>query len=260
MRDDHRQRLGIDLAVTVDREGKSPLTIVEDVQAASAEHAQAPVARVMKARGSRRPRLSPAEKREITRLYGDTSTSTSEICARLGIGESSLYRILQLLGVPLRGRTAPSVSVGTTPQPAPAQPRTRKSFVERWTQPQIETSVSGGAVKDQAIASAVPQTPEATVAPIVGGAKSVTRRRRTAAAGRRTRVEAPIETPSAIPASAPTPTRRARTAGVSRSSDLVRFTVSFVAEQTLQAASALDAFEQAQARGATEVISIVRVA
>ena len=111
MRDDHQQRLGIDFAVTVDKERKSPLTIVEDVQAASAEHAQAPVARVMKARGSRRPRLSPAEKREITRLYGDTSTSTSEICARLGIGESSLCRIVQLQGVlyvdgpPLRRRT-----------------------------------------------------------------------------------------------------------------------------------------------------------
>src|ERR1700674_4875827 len=69
----------------------------------------------MKARGSRRPRLSPAEKREITRLYGDTSTSTSEICVRLGIGESSLYRVVQLQGLPLRGRTASSTSPGTTP-------------------------------------------------------------------------------------------------------------------------------------------------
>jgi transposase-like protein len=131
--------------------------------------------------------LSLEEKQEVARLYADSSTPTSEICARLGIGESSLYRILQLQGVPLRGRTAPSVSVGTTPQPAPAQSGTRKSFVERWTQPQIETSVSGG-VNDQAIASEVPQTPEATVAPVVGGAKAGTRRRRTTAAGRRTKV------------------------------------------------------------------------
>jgi len=41
---------------------------------------------------------------------------------------------------------------------------------------------------------------------------------------------------------------------------MVRFTVSFVAEQTLQAASALDALQQAEARGATEVTSIVRIA
>ncbi|MDQ6674814.1 MAG: helix-turn-helix domain-containing protein [Chloroflexota bacterium] len=236
------------------------MTVVEEVQEVSAAHAQAPVASSIRTRRSRRPSLSLEEKQEIARLYADSSTSTSEICARLGIGESSLYRILQLQGVPLRGRTAPSVSAGTTPQPAPAQSGTRKSFVERWTQPQIENSVSGGAVQERAIASEVPQTPEATVAPVVGGAKSITRRRRTAAAGRRTRVEAPIETPSAIPASAPTRTRRARTAGVSRSSDLLQFTVSFVAEQTLQAASALDALQQAEARGATEVTSIVRIA
>jgi transposase-like protein len=235
------------------------LTVVEEVQDVSAANAQAPVAGIIKTRGARRPRLSLEEKQEVARQYADSSTPTSEICARLGIGESSLYRILQLQGVPLRGRTAPSVSVGTTPQPAPAQSGTRKSFVERWTQPQIETSVTGGGAKDQAIASEVPQTTEPTVAPIVGGVKSVTRRRRTAAAGRRMRIEALIETPAAIPASAPTQRRRARTAGVSRASDLLTFTVSFVAEQTLQAASALDALQQAEARGATEVTSIVRI-
>jgi len=242
------------------KEEEIQLTVVEDLRDVSAADAQAPVASIIKTRGSRRPRLSPEEKQEIARLYADTSTSTSEICARLGIGESSLYRIVQLQGVPLRGRTAPSVSAGTTPQPAPAQSGTRKSFVERWTQPQIENSVSGGAAKDQAIASEVPQTPAATVAPVVGGAKSVTRRRGTAAAGRRTRVEASIETPAANSAPAPTQRRRARTVGVSRSSDRLRFTVSFVAEQTLQAASALDAMQQVQARGATEVTSIVRIA
>jgi len=236
------------------------LTVVEEVHDVPAANAQAPVASIIKTRRSRRPSLSLEEKQEVARLYADSCTPTSEICARLGIGESSLYRILQLQGVPLRGRTAPSVSVGTTPQPALAQSGTRKSFVERWTQPQMETSVSGGAVQDQAIASEKPQTPEATVAPVVGGAKSVTRRRGMAAPGRRTRVEAPIETPAAIPAAVPTPTRRPRTARVSRSSDLLRFTVSFEAEQTLQAASALDALQQAEARGATEVTSIVRIA
>ena len=43
-----------------------------------------------------------------------------------------------------------------------------------------------------------------------------------------------------------------------RSSELRQFVVSFMAEQILEAASAFDALQQAQARGATEVISIVR--
>ena len=58
----------------------------------------------------------------------------------------------------------------------------------------------------------------------------------------------------------PTATRRSRTAGVARSSEAVQFVVSYLAEQTFQATSALEALQQAQARGATEVTSIVRIA
>jgi hypothetical protein len=47
---------------------------------------------------------------------------------------------------------------------------------------------------------------------------------------------------------------------VRRSGELLQFAVTFLAEQTFQAASALDALQQAQARGATEVASIVRIA
>jgi transposase-like protein len=191
------------------------LTVVEEVQNVSSANAQGPVASAIKTRGSRRPRLSLDEKREIARLYADTSTSTSEICAQLGIGESSLYRIVQLHGLPLRGRTASSTSPGTT------QP---------------------------------------TVAPNAAGAKSVTRRRRIAPVARRPRVEAPSDAPATKSASAPTATRRTRTAGMARSRELVQFVVTYLAVQTLQAASALDALQQAQARGATEVTSIVRIA
>jgi transposase-like protein len=59
-----------------------------------------------KSQGSRRPRVSSDEKREIARLYADPSVSTSAICAQLGIGESTLYRIVQEQGIPLRGRAA----------------------------------------------------------------------------------------------------------------------------------------------------------
>jgi transposase-like protein len=89
------------------------LTVVEDVQNVSAKNAPKP-------RGSRHPRLTQDEEREIARLYADTSTTTSEICARLGIGESSLYRIVQRQGVPLRGRTGASRAAASRRQPAPA--------------------------------------------------------------------------------------------------------------------------------------------
>jgi transposase-like protein len=243
------------------------LTVVEEVQDVSAANAQTPAVSAIKTPSSRRPRLSMDEKREIARLYADTSTSTSEICARLGIGESSLYRILQLQGLPLRGRAASKTSHGTA-QPAPAPNTSRNRSADAARDPVVRTDstavTNGGAVRDLAIESEVKQTPEPaaqpTVAPIAGGATSVTRRRRTGLVARRPRVVAPIETPAANSAPVPTARRRSRTAGAARSSELVQFVVTYLAEQTLQAASALDALQQAQARGATEVTSIVRIA
>jgi transposase-like protein len=238
---------------------ESQLTVVEEVHDVSAANAQAPVASIIKTRGSRRPRLSLEEKQEIARLYADTSTSTSEICARLGIGESSLYRIVQLQGVPLRGRTAPSVSVGTPTQPVPAPARTRNRSSNAGRRPGLKLATSGAA-NGQAIASEMRQPPEPAVAPMASGARAVTGSRRTALVAHRTTVAAPIETLAANSAPAPARGRRARTAEVTRSGELLRFTVTFLAEQTFQAASALDALQQAQARGATEVASIVRIA
>ena len=182
------------------------MTVTEDVQAVSTETAQASAASLTKRRASRRPRLSPDEKREVARLYADTSTSTSEICARLGIPESSLYRIVKLQGVPLRGRTAFSTSPGTT---------------------------------------------QAASAPS-------TSRKRSSHAGGRPRAQAPIETPAAKGGSVLTATRRSRTAGVTRSRKLLQFVVTFSAEQTIEAPSALDALQRALARGVTEVTRIVR--
>jgi transposase-like protein len=64
-----------------------------------------------------RRRLSPEQQREVARLYAEGTLPTSEIRKRFGIGEPSLYRIVQRQGVPLRGRAA------ATPEPAP--PRTQ---------------------------------------------------------------------------------------------------------------------------------------
>jgi transposase-like protein len=86
------------------------LTIVEDVNDVSGGSRRAATANGVKTRGSRRPKLSQEESREIARLYSDTNTSTSAICSQFGIGESSLYRIVQRQGIPVqtpaRGRRA----------------------------------------------------------------------------------------------------------------------------------------------------------
>jgi len=125
------------------------LTVVEEVQNVSAANAQARMASVIK---TRRPRLSLREKQEIAGLYADTCTSTSEICARLGIGESSLYRIVQLQGVPLRGRTASSVSAGTPTRPVPAPARTQHRLSDAGRRLGAKRATSGAA-NGQVIAS-----------------------------------------------------------------------------------------------------------
>ncbi len=250
---------GIDVSATAKRIEENPLTVVEEVQDVLAANSQAPVAGSIKTRGPRRPRLSLEEKQEVARLYAATSTPTSEICARLGIGESSLYRIVQLQGIPLRGRTAPSVSVGTATEPAPAPARTQNRSSNAGRRPQLKLTTSAAA-NGQAIASEGRQTPEPAIAPIAGGPRAVTRSRTTALVARGTTGAPLIETLAAKSSPVPTHRRRARTAEVKRSGESLQFAITFLAEQTFRAASALDAMVQAQARGATEVTSIVRIA
>src|SRR5215471_8286849 len=68
---------------------------------------------------SRRRRLDQDQQREVARLYAETSTPTAEIRKQFDIGESSLYRILERLKVPLRGRgPAGAASEGETPRRA----------------------------------------------------------------------------------------------------------------------------------------------
>jgi hypothetical protein len=126
------------------------LTIVEDGQRPSSESTQNRTGGA-KTRGSRRPKVSLDEEREIARLYADASTPTAEIRARFAIGESSLYRIIQRQGISLRGHisaanapsTQPARSVKTRRKRAPvdgrqvAQPRI----------PAVTTSASGDGTK-----------------------------------------------------------------------------------------------------------------
>lgn len=52
-----------------------------------------------------RRKLSDEQEREVTRLYAETTTPAPEIARRFGIGESSVYRVAQRRGAPLRGRS-----------------------------------------------------------------------------------------------------------------------------------------------------------
>jgi len=72
----------------------------------------------------RRRRLSQDDERAIARLYAETRTPTAEIRERFGIGESSLYRVVQRHGVALRGRTGPSTTLRSSapsPKATPAK-------------------------------------------------------------------------------------------------------------------------------------------
>ena len=84
-------------------------------------------ARAARPRGAQRRRLSPEQTGEVARLYAEGSMATSAIRARFGIGESSLYRILQRHGIPLRGRTAVSPEAGPVPRQGSRQGRQRGS-------------------------------------------------------------------------------------------------------------------------------------
>jgi transposase-like protein len=96
------------------------LSTVETTDESSTERQDASANRA-RAGGLRRRRLSEDEKLEIARLYADTSTPTAEIRERFGIGESSLYRVVQGHGVALRGRRGQANGVPPTP-PAPSKP------------------------------------------------------------------------------------------------------------------------------------------
>jgi transposase-like protein len=77
---------------------------VEEVDEPSIESTDGAQAGKASSDRSRRRRLSPEQQREVARLYADANIPTSEIRERFGIGESSLYRIVQRQEVPLRGR------------------------------------------------------------------------------------------------------------------------------------------------------------
>ncbi len=118
------------------------MSIVESVQAVSTEGAPETQENKFNSGGARRRRLSADEGREIARLYAGTNTPTSDIRARFGIGESTLYRIVQRQGIPLRGRTSSSKPpIPQAPQ-APDARRSRSSSSRRQTTPQPHSTAA----------------------------------------------------------------------------------------------------------------------
>jgi hypothetical protein len=197
------------------------LTLVEDGQEASSESAQEAKSGGARTRGSRRPKVSLDEGREIARLYADASMPTSEIRARFGIGESSLYRIIQRQGISLRGHIGAATAPAT--QPAPAVKTGRK-----------RTSRDGR----QAGAPLAAAAPAPVVAEHASATAPATRGRR----ARRASVAQP-QTPAVI---------------TQAGSNGMRFRIRYLGERVFEAQTIRDALRQAESLGATEITGVAR--
>ena len=107
-----------------------------------------------KAHRSPRRMLSEHQKREVARLYAETTTPVPEIKRQFGIAESSLYRLIQQRGVAPRGRVpvANGPVLKSAPQPtaskrevATSQQSVRsRSNVSRRQTPSLSPSSKSG--------------------------------------------------------------------------------------------------------------------
>jgi len=176
------------------------------------------------------------EKREVTRLYAETTTPLSEIRQLFGIGDSSLYRLLQDRGVPPRGRRA---GVTRSAPPIPQQPVASSGPARsRTARPAAKGQPARGRRNDTA---------------------TRTSRRQDTATGSRARPGSSVgrARPSSgrlapgIPRPKPAPPLPA-------SRVVVKYQVSFVAVRVVTALDMRDAIRQAEAMGATEITEIAR--
>jgi transposase-like protein len=124
--------------------GEDDALPAEDVSAKTVQQSQPNDIRPERAT---RRRLSPEQQREVARLYADSAIPTSEIRNRFEIGESSLYRIVQREGMPLRGRAA------TTPQLAPSRTQVPDSGRRRSS---TASGAPAAAVQPRVVAAAPP--------------------------------------------------------------------------------------------------------
>ena len=101
--------------------------------------ASTPVAQTRR-RSSRRL-LPDDQKREVIRLYSETTTPVPEMAKRFGIGESSLYRLVQQHGVPRRGSNPAGAQAAP---PEEQQSEGSKAGGPAATRPQPEKSSGRG--------------------------------------------------------------------------------------------------------------------
>lgn len=180
-------------------------------------------------------KLSDEQELELTRLYSETKTPVPDIARRFGIGQSSVYRVSQLHGARLRSGTAakPTAAAKPKPQTEPSQeqakPRRRPGRPRR--------SAAQSAPAAASATTAAPSSPQTGRGRRSGNTQTASGPRR---AGR-----------GATQASAP----RATNASAAASS---QYRVVFVAETVIQAGTVREAIAQAEARGATEIRSIIQ--
>src|SRR5713226_6535379 len=201
--------------------------MVNGIQDTSAESPTEALPSAIRPAGSRRPRLSPDEERGIARLYADTSTPTSEIRERFGIGESSLYRVVQRHGVSLRGRSASSAK--------PSLPRTRIPVAR-----ERRSSTASGAKPAASRSRSTPGPMDVRARPRVVKRSTGGPARRAAAAEGTTSLARVTSS---------------RTGGGVRQ----RFRIQFHGESVVEATDIRDALRQAQSLGATEITAVARV-
>ena len=198
------------------------MSIVEPMPAVSVEDVQGGQTSTSRSEQSRRRRrLSKDEALEVARLYGQTSTPTSEIRERFGIGDSSLYRVVQRQGIALRGRTVSPTRRNPPRAQTPPARRTRS-----YSPKQAQTPAS------QPSANTAPRGPRITG--------------RTRGAGvRRASVIAKT-------------TALSRSVASQTGGKRGQFRILFMVERVVQASDMADALRQAESLGAIEITAVTR--
>ncbi len=195
-------------------------------------------------------KLSDEQELELTRLYSETETPVPDIARRFGIGEASVYRVSQRHGARLRTRTSVKPRAAAKPKTeasqAQAKPRRTPGRPRRTAAPAVPAAALTASTTSAAAAS--PRT----------GRGRRSQSTQTASGPRRAgRGAARATAQRAAQATAPR-TTRARAPRSARASAVSRYRVVFVAETVIQAGTVREAIAQAEARGATEIRSIVQ--
>jgi transposase-like protein len=180
---------------------------------------------------SPRRKLTVEQAREVTRLYAETDTPVGSIARQFGIGQSSIYRLAQQHGVPLRQAAAASAADDHTPAPAGAG-RSRAARAG---------AVSPAAASGRGSRGRAPGT-GATVRATSRVERRLVRAVTTAEAA-----------PAAEPKVAAKSGQQSRSGGVGH-----RFQVTFLAETVVEAADIQSAIRQVEALGATDITAITR--